>query len=234
MPKVDRRIREMNNRNREFWGDAPLPKPEAGFVEEALPPLFEWVSDVFSEVTAGQPHRKRPPKVPDAVQIKRIARLLQDWLSLPRRGALEEVAAAKCTRLARAAAEFGAALDEVLALAIALPGGRDDPAIMRLAKLQDDLRGAPIPPARRQGEKSRAWPVMARALESRVRDALSDVGHTRASLKADGPLVRIVAQLLGLIGDPPSEDAVAHVLKRRRAAKGGPGKTDFLARANDE
>jgi hypothetical protein len=222
--KPNRRLWEVNNRHREFWGEHPLPVPEGGFADEPLPPLYHEVERVFRAATSGQPHRPRQERVPSPAHIGRIARLLNEWRALPEPGPAELEAARKGTRLARAVAELEKALGEVLALALpeAMLG---DPAVTRLVDLHNAvvLAAHYVPPPRKQGAQALPWHELARQLESRVQDSLADAEHRRASRKADGPLVKIIVGLIRLLAKrfpkPPTEHAVEHVLKRRPRIK---------------
>jgi hypothetical protein len=71
------------------------------------------------------------------------------------------------------------------------------------------------------GRHIETWHVCAKALENPVREALASVGHSPASIKDTGPLVKIIAGVLGA----PTTDAIAVALKRTRR-KGRGDKTN--------
>jgi hypothetical protein len=223
MSKVDRRIYELNNRNRAAWGQDPLPEPKNGFAEEPRPPyadLLPVVEHWFREATTGQPHRPRRAKLPLEPELTPIAQLIHEWdegaraPDDPRRPVILE----KVRRFQRSVAEMQTSLQEILDLA--LPGATpDDPAVGRLIDLWNAAQLAEpyIGPAPKQGRQLAAWHVMARALAPLVSAALVSAGYQRPSVKSDGPVVRVICRALNeLEGIEHEPNAVASCLKRTR------------------
>jgi hypothetical protein len=222
--KPQRKLWELNNKHREVYGQPLLSEPEGGFADEERTPGFDEVSGWFRAATTAQPHRPRSPKVPDTGPVDRIARLVHEWRELiqrpsdPLSDAESEIAFDKAHNLQRAVDNLEKTLRPVLDLLVPgmMPG---DPAVARLIDMWNALVLAKpyigTPPT--QGPPAPTWHTWARALETPVRQALASIGHGRASIKASGPLVKVICQALAAIDDDEHKpEAVETVLKRRR------------------
>jgi hypothetical protein len=147
---------------------------------------------------------------PPAANVERIARLIDGWRDILQRprAPKSEIVVAKGHDLSRAMKQLKGALRPVLDLMLE-EGPTSDPAVTRSVDLWNAiiLAEAYIPAPGRHVE---TWHICAIALENPVREALAGAGHSRASITADGPLVKIIHGVLGA----PSTTAIASVLKR--------------------
>jgi hypothetical protein len=93
---------------------------------------------------------------------------------------------------------------------------RDEPLATLTALHEAAVAAQPhIVPSRAPGGQSRPWPDLAGWLADHLELVLQERG-TRASYKADGPLVRFLAPLLSAVfGEEFTNDAVEQTLKRR-------------------
>lgn len=223
MSKVRRELYEFNNRMRSAWGEDPLPPPEDGFADEPPPPyadLLPVVEDWFREATGGQPHRPRQPKIPPSYEVAVIARLIFELKTeaRPTHDPRRDAAIAIGHQLQRSVAETQAGLAELLHLALpgATPG---DPAVGRLLDLWNAAKLAEpyIGPPHKQGPQTLVWHVMARVLAPLVTAAFVSAGLKHLSVKADGPVVRVICKALyELEGIEYEPAAVASCLRRAR------------------
>jgi len=228
MSPVYRQLYEFNNRIRAAWGQEPLPKPEAGFIEEPSPPyagLLPRIERWFREATSAQPHRPRQAKIPRGPEVIQIAQLMYGWdqEARPPNCPQRDIILEECHRLQRSVAEMQMSLAQVLRLA-SPEATSGDPSVGRLIDLWNAAKLAEpyIGPPPKQGRQIAAWHVMARALAPLVSAALVSAGYNRPSVKSDGPVVRVICRALHeLDGIEHEPDAVASCLKRahNQAAK---------------
>jgi hypothetical protein len=208
---------ERNNRNRAFWDEPPLPEPVDRFAPEPRPDGWAEVARWFAEATSGGPRRRRRPLVPADGDIDRIARLVNEFSNLSCPPAETQAGIERGHRLRRAAAQLKAELGEYFDMAQP-PSDRRllsaGPAQTRLVDLWNALVLAE-PYIGEPGPQSQSWHFIARALRAPVAAALASAGRPRASIKADGPLVKIIK---AIVGGEHSGNAIALSLKRQRGA----------------
>jgi hypothetical protein len=213
-----RALWQLNNQNRQFWDEPPLPEPAAGFASEPRPDGWEQVARWFEEATSGGEHRRRRPASPADEDIDRIARLVNEFGNLSCPPAETQAGIERGHRLRRAAGQLKAELSEYFDMAQPPPDHRllsAGPAQTRLVDLWNALVLAQpyIGEPSSQGSQSQSWHFIARALRAPVAAALASAGRPRASIKADGPLVKIIK---AIVGGEHSGNAIALSLKRHR------------------
>ena len=230
---VDRWARELNNRNREFWGHPPLPEPEGGFAADPRPlptlpavspaDLIPVVEKWLRHATTDQLNKPRQPKNQGEREVEAIARLVWGlWRDAspndPRRGETFD----KAHRLQHAVVEMRDALRDILALASPIQRTAG-PAIGRLVDLWNAAQLAEPyigPPPAKHGKRTPAWHLMAAALAPLVKAALLSAGYKTASMNHDGPLVKVVRMALNELEDIEHDPhAIASCLKRRAGRK---------------